>query len=78
MPQIIKLFGDSYREISEINIMTFSLGLVLGFLLGMLPIPLPGGLVFPPGHRRPGRWWLGWYWVLWGAAGLFPGMCPMR
>ena len=44
--EIIKLFGDSYREISEINIMTFSLGLVLGFLLGMLPIPLPGGLVF--------------------------------
>ena len=46
IPEIIKLFGDSYREISEINIMTFSLGLVMGFLLGMLPIPLPGGFVF--------------------------------
>ena len=36
--------GDSYRAVSEIDVLTFSLGLALGVLLGLLPIPLPGGL----------------------------------
>jgi len=38
-------FGDSYRALSEIDILTFSLGVALGLLLGSLPIPLPGGVV---------------------------------
>src|SRR5690606_23267358 len=33
-----------YKAISEIDILTFSLGLGLGLALGMLPIPLPGGV----------------------------------
>ena len=33
-------FGDSYRALSEVDILTFSLGLTLGILLGILPIPL--------------------------------------
>jgi putative transport protein len=33
-------FGDSYRALSEIDILTFSLGLTLGILLGIVPIPL--------------------------------------
>jgi putative transport protein len=37
-------FGDSYRAASEVDILTFGLGLALGLLLGILPIPLPGGL----------------------------------
>ena len=37
-------FGDSYRAASEVDILTFALGLALGLLLGILPIPLPGGL----------------------------------
>ncbi|MGA7827233.1 MAG: aspartate:alanine exchanger family transporter [Geobacteraceae bacterium] len=36
-------FGDSYRAVSEVDILTFSLGLALGLFLGTLPIPLPGG-----------------------------------
>jgi len=39
-------FGDSYRALSEIDILTFSLGLALGSLLGMIPVPLPGGSIF--------------------------------
>jgi putative transport protein len=38
------LLGDSYRGVSEIDILSFSLGLALGLLLGLLPFPLPGGI----------------------------------
>lgn len=39
-------FGDSYRHLSEIDVLTFSLGLVAGLLIGLVPIPLPGGGLF--------------------------------
>ncbi len=41
---ISKFFGDSYKALSEIDLLPFNLGLALGILLGMLPIPLPGGV----------------------------------
>jgi putative transport protein len=41
--EVSKFFGDSYRALSEIDILSFSLGLVLGLILGQLPLPLPGG-----------------------------------
>lgn len=44
-----KFFGDSYRAISEIDILSFSLGLALGLVVGMIPIPLPGGIIFKLG-----------------------------
>jgi putative transport protein len=40
------VFGDSYRALSEIDILTFSLGVALGLLLGSVPVPLPEGIVF--------------------------------
>jgi len=43
IPAISRYFGDSYRALSEIDVLTFSLGLALGLLVGALPIPLPGG-----------------------------------
>jgi putative transport protein len=46
MDEVSELFGDSYRHLSEIDILTFSLGLVIGLLIGLAPIPLPGGGVF--------------------------------
>ena len=47
--KISDFFGDSYRAVSEIDILTFSLGIALGLLLGMVPIPLPGGISFKLG-----------------------------
>jgi putative transport protein len=44
LPEVTAYFGDSYRAASEVDIMAFGLGLALGLLLGILPIPLPGGL----------------------------------
>lgn len=46
MPRISSFFGDSYRDLSEINLLSFGLGLTLGLLLGLIPIPLPGGATF--------------------------------
>jgi putative transport protein len=46
MPEVTRYFGDSYREVSEVDILTFSLGLGMGLLLGLIPIPFPGGLPF--------------------------------
>jgi putative transport protein len=35
--------------LSEIDVLTFSLGIAAGLLVGLIPIPLPGGLVFTLG-----------------------------
>ena len=44
MAELRTFLGDSYRAVSELDIMTFSLGLALGLLIGLIPIPLPGGI----------------------------------
>jgi putative transport protein len=49
MDEISAFFGDSFTHISEINVMTFSLGLALGLLAGTIPLPLPGGITFKLG-----------------------------
>jgi putative transport protein len=49
LDEVSAFFGDSYRAISEIDVMSFSLGLAAGLLLGLVPIPLPGGLVIKLG-----------------------------
>lgn len=47
MAEITRFFGDSYKALSEIDIGTFSVGVALGLLLGVLPLPiLPDGLTF--------------------------------
>lgn len=37
------LLGDSYRTVSEMDVLTFAIGLALGLALGEVPFPLPGG-----------------------------------
>lgn len=49
IPALTTLFGDSYHRLSEINAMTFSVGIALGLLLGLVTIPLGGGQSFKLG-----------------------------
>ena len=41
-----KFLGDSYRAVSEIDLLSFSVGLTLGIVLGMVAVELPGGVRF--------------------------------
>ncbi|WP_136523578.1 aspartate:alanine exchanger family transporter [Geomonas ferrireducens] len=43
MDAVTAFFGNSYRKVSEVDVMTFSLGLVIGLILGLIPFPFPGG-----------------------------------
>jgi len=49
MERVIRFFGDSIREGTEMDFLSLSVGVVLGILLGMVPIPLPGGTTFTLG-----------------------------
>jgi putative transport protein len=44
LPAVSKFLGDSYRAVSEFDVLTFSFGIVLGIAVGMIPIPLPGDI----------------------------------
>ena len=48
-PRLAALFGDSYKALSEVNLLSLSIGLALGVLIGLIPIPLPGGVVITLG-----------------------------
>lgn len=50
MPRLRQLFGDSYKALSEINLLSFGLGITLGLLVGLIPIPLPGGVTLELGY----------------------------
>ncbi len=43
LPEIARFFGDSIRGTAETDFGSVALGMVLGVLVGMTPIPLPGG-----------------------------------
>lgn len=49
MRALTDLFGDSYKKLSEIDLLTFGLGIGIGLFIGAIPIPLPGGLAFKLG-----------------------------
>lgn len=49
MTAISKFFGDSYKAVSEVDIMTLGVGIAVGLLLGSIPLPLPGGTTFKLG-----------------------------
>ena len=43
IPAISAFFGDSIRGMAETDFGSVAIGMVLGVLVGMAPIPLPGG-----------------------------------
>lgn len=49
IPKLVKLFGDSYQKLSQIDLLSFGLGMALGLLLGMVSFTLPGGISFKLG-----------------------------
>ncbi|MEN6408395.1 MAG: aspartate:alanine exchanger family transporter [Anaerolineaceae bacterium] len=49
MDEVVAFFGDSYRAVSEIDILTFGLGLAVGLLVGLIPIPVGGGITIELG-----------------------------
>lgn len=49
MDAISKYLGDSFQHLSEVDYISISIGIALGLLLGMIPIPLPNGSTFKLG-----------------------------
>lgn len=41
-PEVRKLFGDSITVLTETGYFSFAVGIVLGLILGQVPIPIPG------------------------------------
>lgn len=44
-----ELFGDSYQQVSRVNLFSFGLGIGLGLIIGSIPIPLGSGAEFKLG-----------------------------
>jgi putative transport protein len=49
MNEVAAFFGDSYRAIAEVDVLSFGLGCAAGLALGLVPVPLPGGGTFELG-----------------------------
>lgn len=49
MEAVSSYLGDSYKALSEVDLVPFGLGIALGLLLGLVPVPLPGGASFQLG-----------------------------
>jgi len=49
MKHLEKIFGDSYEQLSHIDLLSFGLGMGLGMLIGSIEMTLPGGILFSLG-----------------------------
>jgi putative transport protein len=49
MAAVEKLLGDSYQGLSEVDVPSLAVGLSAGLLLGLVPLPLPGGVTLELG-----------------------------
>lgn len=50
LAQVSQFFGDSYRALGEIDVVSVGLGICLGLLLGQVAVPLPGDAHFSLGN----------------------------
>jgi putative transport protein len=50
MKAVSDYLGDSYKALSEINLLSLGLGIALGLIIGHIPVPLPGGITFKLGE----------------------------
>jgi putative transport protein len=46
MPAVIELFGNNVKVLNEADFLPIAAGIVIGVLLGIVDIPIPGGNVF--------------------------------
>lgn len=46
LDELVELFGDSYVQVSQVNLLPFGLGIALGLLLGTFTFSLPSGFAF--------------------------------
>ncbi len=49
LPEVFRVFGNSYEALSKVNLLSFGMGITLGLLLGMITFELPGGYSFSLG-----------------------------
>ena len=49
LPKLSTLFGNSYENLSHVNLLSFGLGMALGLWLGLIEFSLPGGSTFKLG-----------------------------
>ncbi|PHN03188.1 aspartate:alanine exchanger family transporter [Flavilitoribacter nigricans] len=49
LPAIAEIFGNSYDDLSQIDLLSFGSGMALGLLLGMISFQLPGDFSFKLG-----------------------------
>jgi len=49
IPRLVQIFGDSYAQLSHVNLLTMGFGIAIGMLVGMVPIALPGDITFQLG-----------------------------
>ncbi len=49
MKDVIQLLGNETKRLSETDFLPIALGIVVGVILGQIPIPLPGGTTFTLG-----------------------------
>jgi putative transport protein len=49
MDEVSKFFGDSYKALSEVDVISLGVGVALGLALGLIPVPIPGGGSFKLG-----------------------------
>lgn len=49
MGDVARFFGDSYRALAEVDVLSFGLGIAAGLVLGLVQVPLPHGGTFSLG-----------------------------